>query len=197
VREKIIKAFLDDHDASNMASDAISNWKVEGQQAGSPMETVLTIKQPNYDGATITDWTPVQLVDRVGFEDGDMCLLRANGLAENPPPLTVANENPDVGADVTSVGFPGSVEKVSNEMQIPNPSFKSGTISSQQVSPRGVAGYEMNAELSPGMSGGPTINAAGEVLGVNSYQIRGEEQAFNFITDTADLRRFLEKNGVN
>ena len=54
----------------------------------------------------------------------------------------------------------------------------------------------MNADISGGMSGGPTVNANGEVIGVNSFTISGEEQAFNFITDTRDLNRFLQQNGV-
>ena len=39
------------------------------------------------------------------------------------------------------------------------PSFKSGTASSQQVSETGVAGTEVNADLSGGMSGGPTVDS--------------------------------------
>jgi len=69
-------------------------------------------------------------------------------------------------------------------------------VSSRHISERGVAGLEVNADISGGMSGGPTVNANGEVIGVNSFTISGEEQAFNFITDTRDLNRFLQQNGV-
>ena len=62
--------------------------------------------------------------------------------------------------------------------------------------------------MSPGMSGGPTVdNDTGEVLGVNSEGIVVQgtasegtvsgKLAFNFITDTAVLRNFLHKNGIN
>lgn len=195
-RKDIILAFLEDEDASDLASDAISNWKVEGKSAGSPLEVKLTIKQPNIEGQLIQDWTPVQLIDRLATNDGDLALLRANGLNGPTPGLSIATEQPESGDPVTAIGFPGSVSDVSNEMTIQNPSFKTGTVSSRQISEQGVAGLEINAELSEGMSGGPTINSAGEVIGVNSYTINGEDQAFNFVTDTRDLNRFLEQNGV-
>jgi serine protease Do len=75
-------------------------------------------------------------------------------------------------------------------------SFKSGTVSSSQVSPDGVAGTEVNAELSYGMSGGPTINDRGEVLGVNSFITLGDARNFNFITDATALRTYLERLDV-
>jgi S1-C subfamily serine protease len=198
-RSALISTFLSDYDVTEEERvDAEINWTVEGLKDGSEIEVQVMTKQPNIDGATISDWIPVQVVDVLPFEKGDLALLRANGLRPDsqPPVMNVADEDPQTGDSVTSIGFPAAVADVSNTMSIQNPSFKTGTISSKQISPRGVAGYEINADISAGMSGGPTVNEAGKVVGVNSYTIRGESQAFNFITDTADLRRFLEKNGV-
>lgn len=198
-RSMLIGTFLTDYDVSaDMAMEAEINWSVEGLKDGSDIEVEVGAKQPDIDGATISDWVPVQVVDVLPFEQGDLALLRANGLRSDsqPPEMTVAEEDPQTGDSVTSIGFPGAVADVSTSMAIQNPSFKTGTVSSRQVSPRGVAGYEINADISSGMSGGPTVNEAGHVVGVNSYTIRGENQAFNFITTTADLRRFLVKNGV-
>lgn len=195
-RKRIIQEFLEYEGAIDLASDAISNWKVEGFDAGAPLDVVLTIKQPNIDGQVIRDWMPVQLVDLIKSQDGDLALLRANGVNGDTPALTVASEQPESGDPVTAIGFPASVSAVSNEMIIPNPSFKTGTVSSRQISERGVAGLEVNADISGGMSGGPTVNANGEVVGVNSFTISGEQQAFNFVTDTRDLNRFLQQNGI-
>lgn len=198
-RSMLIGTFLADYDVTaEMAMDAEINWSVEGLKDGSPIEVEVAAKQPNVDGATIADWSPLQIVDVLPFEQGDLALLRANGLRPDaqPPAMTVADTEPETGDSVTSIGFPGAVADVSTTMAIQNPSFKTGTVSSRQVSPRGVAGFEINADISSGMSGGPTVNEAGHVVGVNSYTIRGENQAFNFVTTTADLRRFLTKNGV-
>jgi serine protease Do len=195
-RKRIIQEFLDYEGAIDLANDAISNWKVEGFDAGAPLDVVLTIKQPSIEGQVINDWMPVQLVDLIKSQDGDLALLRANGVNGDTPALRVASEQAESGDPVTAIGFPSSVSAVSNEMVIPNPSFKTGTVSSRQISERGVAGLEVNADISGGMSVGPTVNANGEVIGVNSFTISGEEQAFNFITDTRDLNRFLQQNGV-
>jgi S1-C subfamily serine protease len=43
----------------------------------------------------------------------------------------------------------------------------SGTITARQFR-QGVAVYQINADLAEGISGGPTINSRGEVLGINS-----------------------------
>jgi hypothetical protein len=90
------------------------------------------------------------------------------------------------------------VGDVIDPSRLQQPSFKSGTASSQQVKPSGAQSTEINADVSPGMSGGPTVdNNTAEVLGINSYGLHGESQAFNFITDAPTLRTFLQKNGVH
>ncbi len=48
----------------------------------------------------------------------------------------------------------------------------------------------------PRGSGGPTVDENGNVLGVNSFLLRNQ-QNFNFITDTTDLAVFLRQHGVN
>ncbi|MBS4726908.1 hypothetical protein MSM1_00490 [Mycobacterium sp. SM1] len=57
---------------------------------------------------------------------------------------------------------------------------------------------EISATMPGGMSGGPTVdNATGQVLGVNSYSLVGEEgveQNFNMITDTSAPRAFLQNH---
>src|SRR5690606_18207623 len=71
------------------------------------------------------------------------------------------------------------------------PSNTSGTITAQQFR-QGVPVYQVNADLGGGMSGGPTLNARGEVLGVNSQMtVPFFGQNFNVITDTGMLREFL------
>ncbi len=75
-----------------------------------------------------------------------------------------------------------------------NPSLKDGTISSQQFTPGGASVWEISAPMSPGMSGGPTLNSRGEVVGTNSYTI--DLQPFNFVTDYSNLQNFLRDHGV-
>lgn len=50
-------------------------------------------------------------------------------------------------------------------------------------------------ELAPGMSGGPTVNKSDQVVGVNSRGLT-RQAGFNFITNTPDLRSFLQSHNV-
>ena len=109
-------------------------------------------------------------------------------------PLPVSATDPTSGTAVTSVGFPGSVQSVVDASRV-RASFKTGSVSSQQISELGVPRTEINADLSGGMSGGPTVDALGNVVGINSSKIVGD-QAFNFITDASDLHGWLTAKGV-
>jgi len=176
-------------------------WLIEGKEAGSPIIRQVQVVQPEGPHRVINQFTTAQVVDVQNFDDGDNALLKVSGM---PPlqPLVIADKAPDPGTSLTSVGFPGNIGDSSDKSRLQQPSFKSGTASSQQVSKTGVAGTEINADLGSGMSGGPTVdNDTGEVLGINSYSQTGSSngvnQNFNFITNAPALRTFLQKNGVH
>lgn len=185
-------------DVTNTAND--EEWPVEGQNPESPIQRVVQVVQPEGPHRVINQFTTAQVVDAQSFDDGDNAVLKVSGL---PPlqPLVIAHKDPEDGTPVTSIGFPGDVGDSSDQSRLQQPSFKSGTASSQQVSKTGVVGTEINADLGSGMSGGPTVdNNTGEVLGINSYALTGSsngvDQNFNFITSAPALRIFLQKNGV-
>ncbi len=193
----VLREFLDRNDAADLEESAQS-WRVEGLEEGAPPDrTDVWVVQPSaVQGAVIDDPLTVQVLDHLPLADGDLALLKANGLQEPTSPLTLASDAPAIGDEVTAIGYPGSVMSVSDPTRL-RASFKSGTVSSVQVTENGVAGTEINAQVSAGMSGGPTIDASGQVLGVNSFGILGEEQSFNFITDTSALRSYLGQHGVD
>lgn len=169
-------------------------WVVEGQDRDSEIERVVEVVQPDDPDRVISSPVTVQVVDFQSFDDGDNALLKVGGVGELKP-LVVAERSPEVGEQLTAVGFPGNVLGISDGSRVPQPSFKTGTASSKQVLEGGGEGTEINADVSGGMSGGPTINSAGEVIGVNSFGF-SEDSGFNFITDAAALRSFLQKNAV-
>ncbi|MFE6254514.1 trypsin-like peptidase domain-containing protein [Agromyces sp. NPDC057865] len=195
-RSALLEQLLAELGQPELFEDAYANWTVEGEADGSEVERTVQVIQPgDVEGAAITgDPLTAQVVDFQSFDDGDVALLRVAGMSDTPA-LAIAEENPVVGQELTAIGFPGSVSSVVDGARI-RASFKSGTASSQQVSTAGVAGTEVNADISPGMSGGPTVDPQGSVYGVNSYLIIGEQQNFNFITDTDNLQSFLTSNNV-
>ncbi len=135
-----------------------------------------------------------QIVAQQPFENGDHALLHVTNLSGTPA-LKIASNAPTTGDSVVSIGFPGSVAGAADVSRQP-PSFKPGTVSSGTVTGSGAPNTEISSAMTQGMSGGPTVNLRGEVLGVNSFTLRGEAQAFNFITDTDTMRRFFSTQGV-
>jgi serine protease Do len=193
VEDDILHQFLVDNDALDLEATA-ADWQVAGWETGSPDRNAVRVVQPAaVDGAVIDDPVTVQVLDWQGFQDGDLALLKASGLGKPTPPLPVATEQASVGDPVTAIGYPANVGSISDFSRL-RASFKSGTVSSSQVSEAGVPGLEINADLSAGMSGGPTVDADGRVLGVNSASF--VDQSFNFITDTEALRSFLGEHDV-
>ncbi|ABL81900.1 MULTISPECIES: trypsin-like peptidase domain-containing protein [unclassified Nocardioides] len=124
---------------------------------------------------------------------GDVALIKVEATDLNALPM--ATDEVDVGTDVVSIGYPASVDSVTD----PNltPSFKDGSISSVKTVQGGVLPvYEISAAVSGGMSGGPSVNLDGEVIGVNSFGILGEPQAFNFLRPSSQLAELMAGAGV-
>lgn len=178
------------HDVSNV-NPAKLEWKVAFSRPSARVGQPSGIPSGIFSGG---DYYIAQVVDYQPFGTGDNALLRVADLADTPA-LPISDQTPQVGDKVTAIGFPGSVMSVA-DVQRQLPSYKSGYVSSRQYSTQGVPNTEIDAAVSGGMSGGPTINEAGEVIGINSFSITGETQQFNFVTDTETLRDFLTSNGV-
>jgi S1-C subfamily serine protease len=198
----LTQLFVNSGDDANTAARAAQNainqeWLVEGKQAGSAIDRSVTVIQPEGPGRIIDHFVTAQVVDFQKFADGDNALIK---VANEPtlPALPIAEKAPAPGTALTSVGFPGDVGETMDLSRLQEPSFKDGSASSQQVTPSGAASTEISAAISPGMSGGPTVDdATSEVVGLNDYTLTGENQPFNFITDAAALRAFLLKNSVH
>ncbi|MFJ4168158.1 trypsin-like peptidase domain-containing protein [Paenarthrobacter sp. NPDC089714] len=157
----------------------------------------IKIDQPSgIDGGVLSGKTAItaQLIAKQGFEKGDNALLRIADMKDTPA-LALGSEAPKVRDKVTSIGFPDLVGSTS-DVERQKPSYRSGAVSSRSYSTQGVPRTEIDTDITPGMSGGPSVNEAGEVIGINSaYVYQGAGQA-NYITDTQTLRDFLTSNGV-
>ncbi|MBP2366705.1 trypsin-like peptidase domain-containing protein [Pseudonocardia parietis] len=192
--QQVEQGLLTRTEASGLSADAQVNWTVEGQNAGSPIvRTVQAVQPESVPGATLADPTPAQLLEFQPAEDGDLALLKVE--ADNAVALPIASADPATGAALTAIGFPATVQAVA-DINRTRASFISGTVASNQVSPAGVAMTEINATINPGMSGGPTVDGLGNVLGVNSFFVPDSGQASNFVTDTSSLRDWLAARGM-
>ena len=199
-RADSIDVFLDQQVSQGVLTQAQANelaisnsWKVEGHESGSQPALTISVSQPKIEGAVIGDPITARVLDFQPSTQGDLPLLEIE-LPETPP-LPVASADPQNGSPLTAIGFPGNIQGAADPSRIQRASFKTGTASSQQVSPEGVSRTEINADLYGGMSGGPTVDAQGNVLGVNSAGFV-DNQAFNVITDTTDWNDWRTSKGV-
>ncbi len=176
----------------------VLTWTLAGDSNNAPLASsrvVTVVQSRGIQGAVITEPTAAQVVDFRPDQEGDLALLTVSNLSTATPALAIADSTPDPGIEVTAVGFPGSVSDLVDVNRI-RPSFKQGHVSSHQTTDKGVPVTEIDAAVSGGMSGGPTLDQNGEVIGVNSFKNGEESQAFNFITDTIELKRFLASHDV-
>ena len=178
-----------------------------------PERTVFVFQPRELPRQVIAAPTEVRVHSFRSADDGDTAKLEVHGLPAGHP-LPIAESEPLLGEAVTSIGFPGTnigqtdgVELAAlmsgtNPAQVLQdsrlmPVSSSGTLTARQFR-HGSAVFQTNADVATGTSGGPTINARGEVLGVNSMMsISFTAQNFNIITDTGMLREFLDLDAVS
>lgn len=172
---------------------ALANWEVEGQANGSDPDRFVDVYLTEESGDMSRDPIEARVREELPLQEGDFSLLEIN-TSETLTPLPIADGNPGIGTEVVSIGFPGSVDQIVDANA--SPSFMTGSVTGSQTLDV-VPFTQIDSSMSGGMSGGPTVNLDGEVLGVNSWGPSGEPGDFNFITDTDEMRAMLERNGVD
>ena len=112
----------------------------------------------------------------------DLAILKISG--GNLPSLALGDSGSvQVGESIYAVGNPQGLEGT----------FSQGIISSIREFKEGKL-FQMTAPISPGSSGGPVLNAAGEAIGVSVATFKGG-QNLNFAIPSIYLKSLLEKTG--
>ncbi|GAA4830163.1 hypothetical protein GCM10023201_17300 [Actinomycetospora corticicola] len=167
----------------------LARYDIGGPTSGSPVERDVTVVRADASGPERR--LDARIVDSLPNERGDVALLDVDGENLSAAPLAPAGD-PTPGAPVTAVGYPADRDRLMDPSR--TPSWKDGTVSSVQTRD-GVPFVEVSADMAPGMSGGPAVDAQGRLVGLNSMGI-GDSGAFNFLAPTSTLRAMLERNGV-
>ncbi len=165
--------------------------RVEGDTADRGPETSLTLLYGT--GIKVAGKMPANVVDFRPLGKGDVALLKVEK-HNMPSSELAADADVSIGTSILAVGFPETTQRVTDSSL--DPTNKSGTVSKKSTM-QSIPEYEIDAAVSEGMSGGPTIELNGKVIGVNSFGPAGEPQAFNFITPADGLAALLAGKAVD
>lgn len=166
------------------------NATVEGDAPGQGPH--VSFKVISGTGAKLGMKLPASVVDFHSLGEGDVAVLK---VAKRNLPSSELGADADVtiGTPILVVGFPESTQNITGPSL--DPTYKSGKVSKKSiVGP--IPEYEIDAAMTEGMSGGPTIGLNGKVVGVNSFAPAGETQPFNFIAPADGLTALLAARGV-
>ncbi len=166
------------------------NARVEGNTSDRGPEIGLTLLYGT--GTNIAGKVPANLVDFRPLGKGDVALLKVD--KHNLPSSELATDaDVSIGTSILTVGYPESTQNITGPSL--DPTNKSGKVSKKSAMGSNPE-YEIDAAVTEGMSGGPTIELNGKVIGVNSFAPVGESQAFNFIAPADSLAAILASKGV-
>lgn len=133
----------------------------------------------------------------------DLCVLKLDEPLYDTPPAILFDENiAETGQAVFSLGFPGAADYLSDSIT-GNPedvTLTDGIISSVKSLTlyegfQPVKILQINAAVNPGNSGGPLVNKAGQVLGINTYTVI-DSQNINAAISILELVDVLKQKGV-
>ena len=162
-----------------------------GRRAKPQIQTAVWWPQ-SAGGVATAKGLPARIVKWQRFNQGDSALIKIEEDGMNALPLS--DQSVQVGTDVITIGYPASIDTTVDADL--TPSYKEGSVSSQKTVGGGLTQvYEISAQTSKGMSGGPTVNDQGEVVGVISFAPPSESQSFNFIQPVSATKELLGDAG--
>ena len=177
-------------------SDAVANYDAVGLEgSGTPQREVRLAWSSDVSGTEVATLKVARVISAQPFDQGDAALLKVEATGMNALPVA-ATTDAQVGQQVVTIGYPASVDDVTDE-NLQAPTFTPGSITAVRTIGGGIVSvYETSAALSPGMSGGPMVDAHGQVIGINSFKPSSETQAFNFGNPSQRLTELMRAAGV-
>jgi len=158
-----------------------------------PLVTVYTAK--DIAGSQEPTGMEARVLAATTFEDTDVAVLQVNGTNMPTVPLAKTAGGLQSGQEITALGFAGSAQQLPTGVTEPAKIF--GHISN--IRPVGSSKLiEIDANLEPGTSGGPVIDADGNVIGLVSFTIptdRGESGQ-QYLRTVDDIRAALSDAGA-
>jgi S1-C subfamily serine protease len=101
-------------------------------------------------------------------EKADLVKMVVNLPGGVPHYLTVSGARPDAGERVIVMGSPLGLEQTATD----------GMVSAIRTMRDRGEFLQISAPISPGSSGGPVVNMAGQVIGIATFQVKGQNLNF-------------------
>ncbi len=132
----------------------------------------------------------------------DVAVIKIQG--NNLPTVSLGDESTLRPLDdIIAVGYPGSVVRDPKILEVQSePSVTEGKFSGEQPTVYGFNYLQTSTPISHGNSGGPAVDASGNVIGIPSYVTvnpqTGQEEnaAFNFLMPVSIVKDFLNRINV-
>ena len=182
-----------------------SSFVVAADEAGTYLATnyhVVEDARPNSIVAILHDGlkVPAQIVEY--SKEYDLCILKTDNQIEGAQPLTLANaDGISAGAAVYALGFPGAADYLTDDYaySVDEITVTDGIISAiKHITTDGVEVtlLQMNAAINAGSSGGPLVNEAGQVVGVNALGVKDASDIYAAI-HIKHLTGLLDKASIS
>jgi serine protease Do len=170
-------------------------WRVEGELANSRPDHKVSVAA---GGGNVklsskmiaNNAAPARLVQFLGSDQGDVALLKIDktGLSSI---LLSPGDDIEVGEELVSVGYTASDSLDGETLALIS---RNGKINAQRSKgPNSRSYYETSAALTSGMSGGPTVNLDGQVVGLASCKA----QDAKFIVPSSVIQELLSRSGAH
>ena len=175
--------------------------KGEKWQAQLTNGSVVTVRATVRVYFTGVEFVEARVID---YDDvADVAVLRIASPTDQRKalPLHVPTDN-DVGSTCYCVGYPAIAEnfykEATSSWKKEDSSVTTGTVSRLiTIAGTGVKAIQTDAQVNHGNSGGPMVNDAGEVLGINSWGVQNTEgEQENYACDISEVTSILSRNNI-
>jgi serine protease Do len=178
--------------------DVMTSYRVDiltdgGQVAKNQVDRQVSVSWgASVSGVDVQKKHAARVVDFQSFDEGDGALLKVDETGLNAIELADTS-GVEINSGVVAVGYPAIIRAFTDPDL--TPTFDAGAVSSIKTVADGLLSvFQLSAELSGGMSGGPTVDEAGNVIGVNSARLVGEP--FNYAVPAERIEELLAGAGV-
>ncbi|MGM0368322.1 MAG: trypsin-like peptidase domain-containing protein [Actinomycetota bacterium] len=172
------------------------NYKVEGENTPELDREVWV--QFNTATGGVPDnadntYKRAEVIDLSPWEQRDIAILKIQPTTGRALSSSIIGDSSmvEIQDTLTIIGYPWNAD-ISKESNM-TPTITSGIISARKMV-GGTEVLQVDGTAAPGNSGGPVLNAEGEVIGILTMAISGEN--INFLRPSNDIKEMLNRNGV-